>query len=407
MSRDLLVQMGRRTLTHAVAGTTAQTDQVVRVPASTYVDPLRWEAEGQQLFRRVPLVLGFSAELPEAGSYRALTVCGVPVLLVRGTDGTVRSFVNMCSHRGAIVVEDGNGKARRFACPYHAWTYAEDGALVGIRGSQMFGEIDMDTHGLTPLACEERAGLVFGTITPETPLHLDRYLCGYDDLLAHHGLADATFVGRQSLTGPNWKVAFDGYIDQYHLPVLHRDGFGDDYCDRAIYDAWGPHQRMSPPDKRFLSLDGVPEANWPTSTLLGGIWTIFPHVSIASFVLDPAPGEETGLRMYMVSQMFPGPTVDTSVTIQNFLMPESPGPQHDAIIEKQKDFLMHVVRDQDYYTGNRIQQAVRTGAKEHVLFGRNELGGQRFHRWVNDMVQATNEPDYLALLDAAEVTFQP
>ena len=149
----------------------------------------------------------------------------------------------MCAQRGAILVEDGCGDARRFACPYHAWTYdCRVRGLVGIRDRQIFGEIDIATHGLTPLACEERAGLIFGVITPGVELHLDEFLCGYDELLEHHHLADAHYFGRQELDGPNWKVAYDGYIDQYYLPVLHRDSFGADYCNRAAYDAWGPHQ---------------------------------------------------------------------------------------------------------------------------------------------------------------------
>jgi hypothetical protein len=257
------------------------------------------------------------------------------------------------------------------------------------------------------LACEERVGLIFGTVTPGSELHLDEYLCGYDEVLAHHDFASAVFVGRQSLDGPNWKIAFDGYIDQYHLPVLHREGFGDEYCDRAIYDAWGLHQRMSPPDKRFLVLDDLPADQWDTPAMLGGIWTIFPHVSIASFILEPAPGEAVGQRMYMVSQMFPGPSAGQSHTIQNFLMHQPPGPEHDSIIEKQKEFLMHVVKDQDYYTGLRIQQAVKTGAKDHFVYGRNELGGQRFHQFVGELVQAEDHEAYLALLNSREITFQP
>lgn len=402
MSRDLLVQMGRRTLAHAKAGTTPQADDVVKIPSTTYYDPDRWKLEMDLVFRRVPLVLGLSAELPDAGSYRALTVAGVPILLTRGSDGVVRSFVNMCSHRGAIIVEEGNGKARRFPCPYHAWTYDPEGTLVGIRGKEMFGDVDIDTHGLTRLACEERAGLIFGTITPGNPLHLDEFLCGYDELLAHHDFGSCHFMGRQTLTGPNWKVAFDGYIDQYHLPVLHRKGFGEQYCDRAVYDAWGPHQRMSPPDQRFLALADVPEQDWDTRVLLGGIWTIFPHVSVAMFKVG-----ENDAPMYMLSQLLPGDTPDTSITIQNFLSIDEPDAALMAAIEDKKDFLMQVVRDEDYSTGNGIQQAVKTGAKEHFLYGRNELGGQRFHRWVTQLVEAENQDDYLALLRSGEVLFQP
>lgn len=407
MSRELLVQMGRRTLAHAKAGTTPQADSVVRVPSTNYYDPERWRVEMDRIFRRVPLVLGFSSELPGAGSYRALTVAGVPILITRGDDNVVRAFVNMCSHRGAIVVEEGNGTARRFACPYHAWTYDTAGALVGIRGKEMFGDIDADAHGMTPLACEERAGLVFASITPGAELHLDEYLQGYDALLEHHDLANCHFVGRQSLTGPNWKVAFDGYIDQYHLPVLHRDAFGSEYCDRAIYDMWGPHIRMSPPDQRFLNLDGLPENEWDTRSLLGGIWTVFPHVSMASFLLPALPDEEVGGRIYMVSQLFPGDDPDTSHTIQNFLTTFEPTEAHKELISQQMEFLLEVVRDQDYYTGNRIQQAVKTGAKDYFLYGRNELGGQRFHEWVGDLIEAADDEAYVDLLNQSEVMFQP
>lgn len=391
--------MGRRTLAHAKAGTTPQADAVMKVPSTNYYDPDLWRTEIDRIFKRVPLVLGFSAEMPEPGNYRALTVLGVPVLLSRGEDGVVRSFVNMCSHRGAIIVEEGNGSSRRFACPYHAWTYGTDGTLVGIRGRDMFGDVDEDSHGLTPLACEERAGLIFGTITPGAELHLDEFLCGYDDLLAHHDLANCNFIGRQRLDGPNWKVAFDGYIDQYHLPVLHREGFGTEYCDRAAYDAWGPHQRMSPPDQRFLALDGVPEDEWETTALLGGIWTIFPHVSIAAF--------DAGGRIYMISQLFPGETPGTSYTIQNFLSTCEPDEAHIAAVREKQDFLLKVVRDEDYYTGLGIQQAVETGAKDHFLYGRNELGGQRFHQWVGKLAEADSETDYLDVLASGEALFQP
>lgn len=403
MSRELLVEMGRRTLEYARIGSGPLTESVVQVPSSNYHDPERWQLEMDRVFRRVPLVLGFSAELAEPNSYRALTVLGVPILLTRDADGTVRSFVNMCSHRGATLIEDGEGTARRFSCPYHGWTYDPAGALVGIRGQQMFGDIDACDHGLTPLACEERAGIVFGTITPGAELHLDEFLHGYDELLAHHDLANCHYVGRQNLDGPNWKIAFDGYIDQYHLPVLHRKGFGSDYCDRAAYDTWGPHLRMSPPDKRFLVLDGVAEDDWDTATLLSGVWTVFPHVSMASFLLEDEFG---GGRIYMVSQLFPGDDPETSHTTQNFFFAGDPTEEQLAGVHAKMDFLLALVRDEDYHTGLTIQQAVKTGAKPYFMYGRNELGGQHFHGWVDELVGAEDAAAYSAVLGAGDVTMQ-
>ncbi|MEI6495479.1 MAG: SRPBCC family protein [Actinomycetota bacterium] len=395
MSREKLVEAARRNIRHSKEGTVPLDAEVKRVPARNYFDVDRWELEMDRIFRRVPLVLGFSCELGEAHSYKALDVMGTPVLLVRGDDGEVRSFVNMCSHRGAIVMEEGTGVARRFSCPYHAWTYDQRGDLVGMLDKANFGEVDMSCLGLTALPVAERAGIIFGGITPGMEFDIDAFLCGYGEMLEHLDLANCTFVGRQQADGPNWKLAYDGYLDFYHLPILHKDTFGPTYNNKTINDAWGPHQRNVQPDQRWNALDGLTEDEWPITKLTGGIWTIFPHISIASF--------DAGGKLFMISQLFPGDTPETSVTTQNFLATFEPDDEQNSLIDKQMDFLLHVVRDEDYYTGNRIQRAVKTGAKTEFLFGRNEGPCQRFHGWVDALVAADTPADTARLFaDATE-----
>ena len=360
----------------------------------------------ERIFKRAPLVLGFSCELSSPHSYKAMEVAGVPVLITRPADGVVRAFVNMCSHRGAIVVAEGTGSARRFTCPYHAWNYNGEGQLVGILDREMFGEIDLSCNGLTPLPVAERAGIIFVVLTPGAELDLESYLCGYDEMLAHLDLENCNFVGSQSVDGPNWKVAYDGYLDFYHLPILHKNSFGPDYANKAIYDAWGPHQRVSSPDHRMMVLDDKPEEDWPDEILTNGVWTIFPHVSIAGFAVK-ADGVEGGGRMFMISTLFPGADADSSFTIQNFLIQFELNDDLESLIETQKEFLLGVVRDEDYFTGKRIQRAVKTGAKKEFLFGRNEAGGQRFHQWVNRLVEAETDEAFAALFAQAEVIHQP
>ncbi|MFT7649009.1 MAG: phenylpropionate dioxygenase-like ring-hydroxylating dioxygenase large terminal subunit [Candidatus Poriferisodalaceae bacterium] len=158
MSRDKLVALTRRTVAHALAGTVPLAEGIGRVPASNYYDSDRWEAEMNAVFRRVPMTLAFSCELAEPNSYKAMNVAGVPVLITRGADGVLRAFVNMCSHSGAQIVEEGVGSARRFTCPHHAWSYDRKGQLVGILDRASFGEIDA-------------------------------YLVGYDEMLEHLDLA--------------------------------------------------------------------------------------------------------------------------------------------------------------------------------------------------------------------------
>lgn len=405
MSRETLVELTRRTLGHARAGTVPLAGDIGRVPASNYYDSDRWQLEMARVFKRTPLALGFTCELPEPGNYKALEVAGVPVLLSRGADGQMRSFVNMCSHRGSIVVPEGTGTARRFTCPYHAWSYDSEGRLVGILDRDEFGDLDPDCHGLTPLPVAERAGIIFGALTPGAPFDIDAYLCGYGEMLAHHEFASCAYVGSQAVDGPNWKVAYDGYLDFYHLPILHRESFGPGYSNKAIYDAWGPHQRVTSPDRRFLALDDLPEDDWPADLLTDGVWTIFPHTSVAGFQVS-ADGVPSGGRMYMISTLFPGDTPDTSRTVQHFLATFELSEQLEGLIEAQKAFLLHVVRDEDYYNGNRIQRAVKTGAKTEFFFGRNEAGGQRFHGWVDRLVAAESDDDFAQLFAGAEVSFQ-
>ena len=399
MSRETLVHLMRRTMSHSLAGTVPQADGIREFPAKNYVDSQRWELEMERIFKRVPLTLGFSCELSEPGSYQAFEVAGVPVLLSRDQEGVIRSFVNSCSHRGAVIMEEGTGTARRFTCPYHGWSYNQQGALVGILDRRDFGDqLDPSCHGLQELPCEERAGLIFGSLTPGSALDLDQYLLGYDQLLEHLHLADCTLVGRQQVDGPNWKVAYDGYVDLYHLPILHKETFGPDYNNKAIYDAWGPHQHVSSPDERVLKYQDTAEDDWPELMLTAGLWTIFPHVSIARF--------DAGGPIYMVSQLFPGDTPGSSVTVQSFLSTFDPDDEQNKTIATQMDFLLHVVRDEDYFTGFRLQKALKAGIKSHVMFGRNEAGGQRFHRWIEDLVGAETDADYRAVLAKSEVVFQ-
>ncbi|MEZ5407110.1 MAG: aromatic ring-hydroxylating dioxygenase subunit alpha [Acidimicrobiales bacterium] len=405
MSHEALMHMARRTLAHTRAGTVPLAEGIVKVPAANYVDPDRYRAELDLIFRRLPLVAAASAELHRPRDYRSIDLAGVPVLVVRGDDGEVRAYLNMCSHRGAVVVPEGHGSARRFTCPYHAWTYDAAGCLVGVLDREEFGPLDVASHGLRALPAAERAGLVFVVPDPTSGIDIDAFLSGYDQVLDHLGLDRCWFVGQQRVAGPNWKVAYDGYLDFYHLPILHKDTFGTELSNQAIYDAWGPHQRVSSPDERLLRFDALPDHDWPLAALIAGVWTVFPQTSIAGFPVKASDGSATTL--YMVSTLYPGADVASSTTQQTFLSTVEPTLALQAAIEAQMRFLLGVVRDEDYATGLRIQQALATGLRRNVLFGRNEAGGQRFHGWVDRLLAARDAGALAALFAVPEVVHQP
>ena len=380
MSNVQLVEMARESLEYAKEGTIPLAEEVFKVPAENYFAQDRFDQEVDLIFKRMPLMLAASAELKNAGDYKAMDPVGVPIVLVRGKDGEVRAFLNSCTHRGAPLVDSGAGHVSRFSCPYHAWSFSLTGDLVAIASKHEFGDIDQSCYGLTPLPVVERAGLIWGILDPKSPLDIDTFLCGYDELLNEFDFANWHVFQQRVLRGPNWKVAYDGYLDLYHLPVLHRETFGADVSNQAVYRAWGPHQRVTSPTRHMIDRD---ESDWKTEELLMGVWTIFPHISIASFY--------GGGRAVMISQLFPGNEPGESFTTQTYLMEKEPEGEQVQEAQDQFNFLETVVAEEDYKTGLRQQQALEAGALSHVLFGRNEGGGQHFHGWVDRLLETETE----------------
>ena len=384
MSREKLVAMAERTIAHNKAGTVHLTESVTTIPSSNYFDPERWQREVDMIFKRVPLLLAMTAEIKEVNTYKAIDVVGMPILISRGADGVARAFVNMCSHRGAQLVDPGVGTARRFACPYHNWTYNQEGDLVGIFKQDDFGQLETSCLGLTQLPIAERAGLIWVTLSPDSKLDFDAFFAGYDEMLEFCDFASMNHFGTRILAGPNWKISFDGYVDFYHLPILHKNTFGPDMSPDALFHRVGPHQRVTGPRGNWAKLEGRPTSEWPESVLTGGVWSVFPHGSIAGFEIE-------GHKIYQVARVFPGATADESVTYLDFISTAPKTDEFIAAANKQIAFLENVVRDEDYATGLKIQRTVKTGAKKVLHFGRNEGGAQYVHGWLDALLVTADE----------------
>ncbi len=391
MTKMELVDMAKQNIAHAKAGTINQAPDVFRVPASAYIDEERHQLEIKRIFKRLPLILAPTAELPAKGDYKAMEAVGVPVLMTRGKDGKVRAFINSCTHRGTYVAVEGRGNTSLFTCPYHGWTFNREGDLVGVASREDFGEVDTSCLNLKSLPVLEKAGLIWVVLDPKSTLDIEAFLSGYDDVLGSFGFEKWHLFAQRTIKGPNWKIAYDGYLDFYHLPVLHGDTFGRDISNKALYFAWGPHQRVTTPSvdfpvpnsKNLVRLENRPEAEWDTETLMTGVWTVFPHVSIASFY--------GGGRGVMISQLFPGANAQESYTTQLYLLENEPTEAERIEAEKQFALLEYVVKTEDYDTGLRQQKALLAGGLDHVLFGRNEGGGQNFHRWVQRLLDTDDD----------------
>lgn len=355
---------------------TFQTDKPMTVPTRSYTDNDQWRAEMELVFKRVPLMLAFTAELPNPGDYKTMDAVGLPVLINRAKDGKARAFLNVCSHRGAPVAE-GKGNCARFTCKYHAWTYGQDGKLLGISEASTFGEVDKAARGLRELPCEERAGMIFVCLTPNAPMNLDRYFQGFLEDFAAMDFANWSYLGSREIIGANWKIAFDGYLEGYHFASLHPETIHPRTPSNCThYEGFGPNIRIGFPQRRIAeALSDVPRDQWGAQENNGYdfVRIFFPNVSI--FI---AP------EITQIAQLFPGPTPDRNRTVLNYLRREAPRDEADReSLEGMINFFRDVTYNEDYVIGLDIQKGLESGAHDDLTFGRNERGNQYFHEWLN------------------------
>jgi phenylpropionate dioxygenase-like ring-hydroxylating dioxygenase large terminal subunit len=357
------------------------TDKTMTVPSSSYTDPDQWEAEMELIFKRVPLMLAFTAEMPNPGDYKAMDAAGLPVLISRNKAGEVNAFLNVCAHRGAPVANEGHGNCARFTCKYHSWTYGQDGKLIGISDASKFGEVDKSQRGLRQLPCEERAGMIFVCLTPDTPMDLDDFYRGYLDDFAALDMGSWAFLGTRVIEGANWKIAFDGYLEGYHFASLHPETIYPRTPSNCMhYEGYGASMRIGFPHHAIAeNLKDVPRAEWGKQENNGFdfVRIMFPNVS--AFI---AP------EITQIAQLFPGPTPDKNRTVLNYLRRAPIKDDEDrANAEAAINFFRDVTYNEDYLIGLEIQKGLESGAQEELIFGRNERGNQFFHEWLNWYLQ--------------------
>ena len=148
------------------------------VPLEPYRSASFFAAERDRVFARAWLMLARVEELPAPGDYvvKSIPTNGVSVILSHAKDGRIRGFYNSCSHRGSEVVAGPRGNAARFTCPYHSWTYANDGRLVGIPDEPSFFAVDKANCGLTPIATETWEGWIFVNLQRRPEVSLAMFL---------------------------------------------------------------------------------------------------------------------------------------------------------------------------------------------------------------------------------------
>jgi choline monooxygenase len=191
------------------------------IPAPWYVDPRVYELEKKAVFGGWQMV-GRLDQVSEPGQFFTVEVAGEPLVVVRGRDGSLRAFFNVCRHHAAAVVTAEQGQASSLRCPYHGWTYSLEGELRGTPDFDGVCGFDRSQNGLVPARMDTWEKFVFVQLEPG-PI-LPEFLGRLPERIRPLGLDGLHFVERRRYAfDSNWKVFVDNYLDGgYHIPFLHK-----------------------------------------------------------------------------------------------------------------------------------------------------------------------------------------
>jgi phenylpropionate dioxygenase-like ring-hydroxylating dioxygenase large terminal subunit len=208
------------------------------IPIEPYISREFFEKEQALIFRKVWLNVGRVEQLPNPGDYfvKDLAVCKTSILIVRGKDGAIRAFHNMCAHRGNKLVADASGTCKGlFTCKFHGWAYGLDGSLRHISDEASFFNLNKEALGMTPISLDTWEGFIFINLDPNPKETLDEYLGEFGTGFSGYPFAElaATPFFWQTELKANWKVIKDAFQEVWHIPILHHKTIPDVFADTA------------------------------------------------------------------------------------------------------------------------------------------------------------------------------
>ena len=375
--RNKMISLAKRLLAHNLNGTTDQADDIMVKPVAHYIDNDIVSSEVNKVFYDHPVPVALSAELKENNSYKATKAIDTPLLITRGEDGIVRTFINICKHRGAPVCPEGSGEKSKFNCTYHGWMYNNTGNLVNIFKSDTFGDIDKSKIKLTELFCEERSGFIWVCLNPDIKYDLNKWMNGFDTELDDIDLKNWHLFKSIKINGPMWKICWDGYTDGYHHHMVHPETVGKNTIVNLIaHDTYGPHQRFAFGLKNIDELSDIEEKDWEPENHLRLIHSVFPNSSISAIQNEHC----------LVSIIFPSPDLQETITTQYILCLKEPKTKEE--IKKAEDFAelsRAAIIDEDYPINFKIQETIHSKANTEFLFGKNEPIQQHYHNWIDKL----------------------
>ena len=299
------------------------------LPSRCYTDDTLYRRERDRIFRRCWQVAGNRADVADPGTYFTCNIVGQDLAVVRGRDGVLRAFHNVCQHRGHRLLQGKGVLKVAITCPYHAWAYGLDGRLRGAPNAENVPGFDPGKVSLAPVAVEEVGKLVLVNLDPAAP-SFDALFPGVRDELAEFAprLGETEFYHRSTVElACNWKVAFENYGECYHCrhahPTLTTGLLDPDRYEVRLFANHTKHR--SGPAAGGISLYHVDSATGPYAQELSS-WVLWPNLA-----LQINPGTN-----HVVFQFLPAGVDRTIAHVDWYFGPWVETGERDRIIEEHR-----------------------------------------------------------------------
>ncbi|MEO9470322.1 SRPBCC family protein [Parasphingorhabdus sp.] len=349
-----------RIFDHIDNGTTDRGQSSWKEPAVNYQSVDRLDAE-LALLRHRWIVFCPSSTLEKSGDYIARDAAGIPLIVVRGSDGEVRAFRNACRHRGVQVAKD-EGCTSVFVCPYHGWSYGTDGSLRSVPNGDGFPGLEKETRGLVRVDCLEQAGLIF--VRQNAGADRSESVPDMPDLIP-----DSFRVVKSEAMEieANWKLHLESALEGYHIRSTHQTTFFPvQYDNLTVVEAFGENSRIAFPYQAIERLRGRPKTDWSANGRITYVYHLFPNVIISTFpdcmqvvVIEPLGLERTRQHMFLLTDCAEG------------------GEVLEAVFKGQEFAAKGAIEDRDVVMS--AQRGLKSGANDFLEFGLFESAIGRFH----------------------------
>jgi phenylpropionate dioxygenase-like ring-hydroxylating dioxygenase large terminal subunit len=350
-------------------------------PASDYTSGAQFEVERHKLFRERPVVACLSVDVAAPGSYLATDSGGIPFVVVRGDDGELRAFVNICRHRATMLLTGCGQLSRSIVCGFHGWTYGLDGRLVAQPfACDGFASIDRAELSLHPVAVAESCGLVFVRPASNEPIDTAALLCGLDDELPDFAFDTYhrfdTWVSRWRC---NYKLILDTFLEAYHVFALHKATVARYFISApSTFAPFGPNLRYHSLQKNFPELAQLPEDQWDLSSRSTIEYFIAPN-TILSHSVD-----------HLALYRFLPQGVDDTISEMTIYTPAPVATDEQrAHYERTLELHQKVSGGEDFILQENIQRSLASGMVQETIFGRNEPAAIHFHEQLRRLIAET------------------